>query len=174
MVGILFKLEIFCFTIHFIAIIILLTWSAKKKSFYTWISCSISKFSLFIYFYLYTLRNMFWMKNILFQAAFLPSPILLILAVCYSTAVVHSLQTKGDGGEGRALERASGSRLRWDKAITCFRLIYVSSQLCDMTLSSCWAALSDADTVYQLTDFLSFILATMISKYGYTEVWTSI
>lgn len=125
-----------------------------------------------IYFYLYTLGDMFWMKNILLKAAFLPSPILLIVAVCYSSAVVH--YKHGGMGGGRAWQRVSGSRLRWDKAITCFRLIYVSSQLGDMTLSSCRAALSDADTVYQLTDFLSFILATVISKDGYNEVWASI
>lgn len=126
-----------------------------------------------IYFYLYTLRNIFWMKKYPFKGCLSP----ISNVVNSSSLLQHScsaLQAWREGGEGRALGRASGSRLRWDKAITCFRLIYVSSQLCDMTLSSCWAALSHADTVYQLTDILSFILDTVISKDGYNEVWSSI
>lgn len=92
----------------------------------------------------------------------LSSPFLLDLAVY---CCIDAANCKHRKGGWRGLERASGSRLSWDKSKASYGFIYVSSWLRSMTLSSGWAALSDFDNMYQLTDFLlSSITATEVSK----------
>lgn len=152
----------------------------KKKSFCTPISCSIWKLNQStIYFYLHTLKKHVLDEKhlkISLRLCFLrplSSPFLLALAVCDCIAVTNCKHCKGGGWRG--LERASGSRLSWDKSKASYGFIYVSSWLHTMTLSSCWAALSDFDNMYQLKDFLlSFILATEVSKGAFKEAWINI